>query len=66
MPKIPGINHLEAIKALEKAGFRLVRQGKTYSDDQWHSLSHYSPEKSYQRLYHGRNRQGCGIEFERI
>jgi predicted RNA binding protein YcfA (HicA-like mRNA interferase family) len=28
MPKIPGINHLAALKALEKAGFRIVRQGK--------------------------------------
>ena len=28
MPKIPGINHLRAIKALEKAGFRILRQGK--------------------------------------
>jgi predicted RNA binding protein YcfA (HicA-like mRNA interferase family) len=28
MPKIPGVNHLNAIKALEKAGFRVVRQGK--------------------------------------
>lgn len=28
MPKIPGINHLDAIRALEKAGFRVVRQGK--------------------------------------
>lgn len=28
MPKIPGINHLEAIRALEKAGFRIIRQGK--------------------------------------
>ncbi len=28
MPKIPGINHLEAARALEKAGFRVVRQGK--------------------------------------
>jgi predicted RNA binding protein YcfA (HicA-like mRNA interferase family) len=28
VPKIPGINHLEAVKALEKAGFRVVRQGK--------------------------------------
>ena len=28
MPKIPGINHLEAVRALEKAGFRLIRQGK--------------------------------------
>jgi predicted RNA binding protein YcfA (HicA-like mRNA interferase family) len=28
MPKIAGINHLDAVRALEKAGFRIVRQGK--------------------------------------
>lgn len=28
MPKIPGINHLDAVRALEKAGFRISRQGK--------------------------------------
>ena len=28
MPKIPGVNHLAAVRALEKAGFRMVRQGK--------------------------------------
>ena len=28
MPRIPGVNHLHAIRALEKAGFRIVRQGK--------------------------------------
>lgn len=28
MPKLPGINHLEAVRALEKAGFRVARQGK--------------------------------------
>ena len=28
MPKIPGINHLQAVRALEKAGFKIVRQGK--------------------------------------
>jgi predicted RNA binding protein YcfA (HicA-like mRNA interferase family) len=28
VPKIPGVNHLDAIKALEKAGFRIVRQRK--------------------------------------
>lgn len=27
MPKIPGVNHLDAIKALQKVGFRIVRQG---------------------------------------
>jgi len=28
MPKIPGVNHLHAVRALEKSGFEIVRQGK--------------------------------------
>ncbi|HEX4707172.1 MAG TPA: type II toxin-antitoxin system HicA family toxin [Candidatus Udaeobacter sp.] len=28
MPKLPGINHLRAIRALEKAGFHIDRQGR--------------------------------------
>ena len=28
MPKLPGVNHLNAVRAFEKAGFRIVRQGK--------------------------------------
>lgn len=28
MPKLPGVNHPRAIKALERAGFRIDRQGK--------------------------------------
>jgi len=28
MPKLPGVNHLRALKALGKAGFRVDRQGK--------------------------------------
>ena len=28
MPKISGINHLNAVRALEKAGFRILLQGK--------------------------------------
>ena len=28
MPKIPGIPHLQAVRALEKAGFTIVREGK--------------------------------------
>jgi predicted RNA binding protein YcfA (HicA-like mRNA interferase family) len=31
MPKIPGVNHLRAVKALEKAGFRILRQGKKHT-----------------------------------
>lgn len=28
MPKLPGVNHLDAVRALERAGFGIVRQGK--------------------------------------
>jgi predicted RNA binding protein YcfA (HicA-like mRNA interferase family) len=28
VPKIPGINHQDAVRALEKAGFRVSREGK--------------------------------------
>ena len=28
MPKIPGVPHQKVIRALEKAGFRIARQGK--------------------------------------
>jgi hypothetical protein len=28
VPELPGINHLDAVRALEKAGFGVVRQGK--------------------------------------
>jgi predicted RNA binding protein YcfA (HicA-like mRNA interferase family) len=28
VPKIPGVNHQDAVRALQKAGFRVARQGK--------------------------------------
>jgi predicted RNA binding protein YcfA (HicA-like mRNA interferase family) len=28
MPKLPGVNHLDAVRALEKAGFQIRRQGQ--------------------------------------
>ena len=28
MPRIPGVNHQDAVRAPEKAGFQVVRQGK--------------------------------------
>ncbi len=28
MPKMPGVNHLDAVRALQKAGFWILRQGK--------------------------------------
>ncbi|MDQ6631314.1 MAG: hypothetical protein M3Y82_06105 [Verrucomicrobiota bacterium] len=28
MPKLPGVHHLHAIRVFEKAGFRIIREGK--------------------------------------
>jgi predicted RNA binding protein YcfA (HicA-like mRNA interferase family) len=28
VPRIPGVNHLDAVRALQKAGFQIIRQGK--------------------------------------
>jgi len=28
MPKLPGVNHLDAVRALERAGYWILRQGK--------------------------------------
>jgi predicted RNA binding protein YcfA (HicA-like mRNA interferase family) len=28
VPKLSGVNHLQAIRALEKAGLKIIRQGK--------------------------------------
>ena len=28
MPKLPGVNHLDAVRALERAGFHIARQGR--------------------------------------
>ena len=28
MPRLPGVNHLQAVRALEKVGFHIARQGK--------------------------------------
>jgi predicted RNA binding protein YcfA (HicA-like mRNA interferase family) len=28
VPRLAGVNHLQAVRALEKAGFRIIRQGK--------------------------------------
>lgn len=28
MPKLPGVQHLQAVRALQKAGFRVAREGK--------------------------------------
>jgi len=39
VPKLAGIPHLQAVRALEKAGFSVVRQGK-------HLVEHEQPEEA--------------------
>jgi len=31
VPKLPGINHKEAVRAFQKAGFKIIREGKHIS-----------------------------------
>ncbi|MFQ6024023.1 MAG: type II toxin-antitoxin system HicA family toxin [Acidiferrobacterales bacterium] len=30
MPRIPGVNHRQAVRALQRAGFRVVREGRKH------------------------------------
>ena len=51
MPKIPGVNHLRAIRALERAGFYILRQGKKYTimsdDDRVFTIPRRNPINAY-------------------
>jgi predicted RNA binding protein YcfA (HicA-like mRNA interferase family) len=50
MPRIPGVNHLDAVRALEKAGFQVIRQGKhTVMSDRTRqvTLPRHNPIKAF-------------------
>jgi len=50
LPKIPGVNHLDAVRALEKAGFRVVRQGKHIvmgNDQRIVTIPRHNPVNAY-------------------
>ena len=55
MPKIPGVNHLDAVRALEKAGFRIVRQGKHIVMSDGIRICDDSSPQSSERIYDGRH-----------
>jgi hypothetical protein len=64
MPKIPGVNHLAAIRALEKSGFRMA-PGQPYRDDGWLADRNYPSTQSGQRNNDGRNRASdAGLTVE--
>ena len=49
MPKLPGVNHLRAVKAPEKAGFRIDCQGKHIfmSNGRLRVVPRYNPVDAY-------------------
>jgi predicted RNA binding protein YcfA (HicA-like mRNA interferase family) len=51
MPKLPGVNHLDAVRALEKAGFRIARQGghivMTKDDVRIVTIPRHNPVNAY-------------------
>lgn len=50
MPKLPGINHLRAVSAFEKAGFRVIRQSKHIimtNDDRIITIPRANPINAY-------------------
>lgn len=50
MPKLLGINHLRAVNAFEKAGFRVIRQGKHIimtNDEQIITIPRANPINAY-------------------
>jgi len=38
MPKLPGVSHQTAIRVFQKAGFRIIRQGKHISMSDGHRI----------------------------
>lgn len=50
MSKVPGINHLDAVRALEKAGFHIIRQGKHIvmsNDERFVTIPRHNPIKAF-------------------
>ena len=51
MPKVSGINHLEAVRALKKAGFFVARQGRKHivmsNGTRFVTIPRHSPVNAY-------------------
>ena len=51
MPRVPGVNHRRAIRALERTGFRIVREGRKHvvmSDGtRFLTVPHNAPVNAY-------------------
>jgi predicted RNA binding protein YcfA (HicA-like mRNA interferase family) len=47
---LPGVNHLDAVRALQKAGFRVIRQGNhivMHDGLRFVTIPRYNPIKSF-------------------
>ena len=64
MPKLPGVNHLDADRELQKAGFRIARQAKhIVMTDGVHTVTvpRHNPVNAYTM---GRIVQDAGLALE--
>jgi len=66
MAKLSGINHLKAVKALEKAGFYIARQGKHIVMTNDVRIVTITTPQSRQCFYDGRNCSRRRINTRRI
>ena len=66
MPKIPGVNHLQAVKALPKVGFRVLRQGKHIIMTDGIRISDDPAQQPGKRNNNGRERSRCRVDGRAI
>ena len=59
MTRLPGVSSRRAIRAFEKAGFWVIREGKHTSMTNGERII-VIPRAPDQCLYDGRDHQGCG------
>lgn len=66
MSKVPGIDHLDAVRGLEKAGYRVLRQGKhiVMTDGSLEGID--SPTQPSQRHDDGRDRARRRAHYRRV
>jgi predicted RNA binding protein YcfA (HicA-like mRNA interferase family) len=69
MPKLPGVNHLAAVRALEKIGFVVIRQGKHITLSDGLRTVQNTARKSGKCLHDGHIAKQCGLspdEFRQL
>ena len=66
MPRLPGVNHLDAIRALEKVGFRIIRQGKHITMSDGHRLVTIPRHNPIQPFTMGGIAREAGVSVEQF